>query len=456
MKKIWNTISDVGIHPELNHEEARRIRLLNRLNFISFVTLLIYIFIEWAIGVYMFIPGLIGMCGLVFITSVFLYNRKYKLAKNFAVLVIASCISFFTLNTGEAFSEALFIPLSVMPLIVFKNKKVALFYLFFLATLTVILKLLQPHVDPMLHLEGQQLLFFRILNLLNGIIITFFITWYFKGANESFESKLIHMNELISEKNKEITDSINYAKHIQNAILPSKEFFSQIFPGSFIYFKPKDIVAGDFYWMYVSQESGKGEGEQIFFAAADCTGHGVPGALVSVICSNALNRAVKEFNISDPGKILDKTRALVIETFNKSKDEVKDGMDISLACLNKKTNELFWSGANNPLWLIQKSELIEFKPDKQPVGQSDLVKPFTTHRIQLSKNDSIYLFTDGFADQFGGEKGKKFKYSQFKNLLLNSYQLSPEVQEERIDKELENWMGPLEQVDDILIIGIRI
>jgi serine phosphatase RsbU (regulator of sigma subunit) len=456
MKKLWNSISDLGCYSELDQEEKRRIMLLNRLNFISLVVLIIYLVVEVLIEVYVFIPYLVVMIFMVSITSTLIYLKRYTLAKHFAVIIIAVCISFFVLNTGNAMSEVLFIPLSVMPLIVFRNKNVALFYLFSIVIISLALRMVQPYVDPLLKLNEEEFFFFRAMNLINGIIVTYFVTHYFKKANESYEAQLVQMNDVVMEKNKEITDSINYAKHIQNAILPSQQFFKSHFKHSFILYKPKDIVAGDFYWMHVS-------GDNIYFAAADCTGHGVPGAMVSVICANALNRAVKEFRITETGKILDKVRELVIGTFvhqendpDQTTNAVKDGMDISLCCLNMKTNHLAWSGANNPLWILRNSELREYKPDKQPIGITDNPKPFKTLDLHLQPSDSIFIFTDGYADQFGGEKGKKFKYSQFKELLINIQEKNATEQLNAVDEKLISWKGRLEQVDDILVIGIKI
>jgi len=262
---------------------------------------------------------------------------------------------------------------------------------------------------------------------------------------------------VIEEKQKEILASISYAKRLQEAILPPQSMIKQYLPDSFIFYKPKDIVAGDFYWMEPMDDL-------ILFAAADCTGHGVPGAMVSVVCSNALNRTVKEFGITEPGKILDKVRELVIETFEKSESEVNDGMDISLCAYNKKTNELKWSGANNPLWIFRnlpigqaRKEFIEYKPNKQSIGKIDgeLVS-YITHSVQLQKNDSIYIFTDGYADQFGGSKGKKFNYKNLQELLFRSAELSIKDQEAGLQDQLQEWKGDLEQVDDILVFGIRV
>jgi len=284
-------------------------------------------------------------------------------------------------------------------------------------------------------------------------------------------TELQHQKEIVEEKQKEIIDSINYAKRLQVAILPPKKLIDDHLQENFVLFKPKDIVAGDFYWA-------EKIGDYFFIAAADCTGHGVPGAMVSVVCSNALNRSVKEFGMLETGKILDKTTDLVLETFEKSDEDVKDGMDISLLAVafsartknqsesengSESENEseerviesITWSGANNPLWYIENGEMKELKADKQPIGKSDHRKPFTTHTLPLSLS-AMFLFTDGYADQFGGAKGKKFKYKPFMELLQNHSSLSMEEQKNKLDNAIENWKGDLEQNDDICIIGIKI
>jgi tetratricopeptide (TPR) repeat protein len=255
--------------------------------------------------------------------------------------------------------------------------------------------------------------------------------------------------KIIEEKNKDILDSILYARRLQDAILPPLSLVKQYLPESFLFYKPKDIVAGDFYWM-------ERAGDNILIAAADCTGHGVPGAMVSVVCSNALNRTVKEFKITEPGKILDKVRELVLETFEKSESVVQDGMDISLCCLNTRTNEAQWSGAYNSLWYVRKGEIYEVDADKQTVGKVDRPTAFNTHELKLQKGDTLYLFTDGYADQFGGPKGKKFKYKQLQDLLLANEGKPMSAQKEKLEDTFNKWKNGLEQVDDILIIGIRV
>ena len=253
----------------------------------------------------------------------------------------------------------------------------------------------------------------------------------------------------LEEKNQEILDSIIYAKRIQNAILPPLKIVKEYLKESFIFYKPKDIVAGDFYWMEQSEN-------KVLFAAADCTGHGVPGAMVSVVCNNGLNRSVREHGLTDPGEILNKTREIVIAEFEKSEEDVKDGMDIALCSL--EGNTLKYAGAHNPLWIIRKgtTEIEEIKANKQPIGKFINPEPYKTHAIELQKGDSIYLFSDGYADQFGGEKGKKFKTPNFKKLLLSIQKETLVKQQELLEAAFKNWMGELEQLDDVCVIGVRV
>jgi len=253
--------------------------------------------------------------------------------------------------------------------------------------------------------------------------------------------------EHLFQKNKDITDSIQYAKRIQSAILPSANLLMTHLPEHFVYYAPKDIVAGDFYSM-IPLEKG------VLFAAADCTGHGVPGALVSVVCYNSINRSVREFGLSEPSAILDKTRELVIEQFEKSEDDVKDGMDIGMCVLDGMT--LHYSGAHNPLWIIRKGELLETKANKQPIGKFDMQQPFTNHTIQLEKGDTVYVFSDGYADQFGGPKGKKYKSANFKKLLLSIQEKTMADQKESLQEELTAWKGEVEQLDDVCVFGVRV
>ncbi|MGZ4048151.1 MAG: tetratricopeptide repeat protein [Bacteroidia bacterium] len=272
-----------------------------------------------------------------------------------------------------------------------------------------------------------------------------------KNKVEVQKKEIEHQKDIVETKNNEITDSILYARRLQEAILPAKNSIKESLPDSFVFYRPKDIVAGDFYWV-------ENVGENIIFAVADCTGHGVPGAMVSFVCVNALNRSVLEFGLTEPAAILDKVASLVIQAFNRSENEVKDGMDISLCVLNKRTNVLQFAGAYNPIWILRKgaTEVEEFSATRQAIGNIINPVPFLNNIITLSKGDTVYLFSDGFADQFGGPKGKKLKYSAFKQILLDNNSIPMNEKPEKLNQLLEDWKGELEQVDDICVMAVRI
>ena len=294
--------------------------------------------------------------------------------------------------------------------------------------------------------QTVKLALFVFLLLTIGIVIVS-IRSYTRKKNDA--ATIRDQRDIVEERNREILDSISYAKRIQAAILPPFKLVKEYLENSFILYKPKDIVAGDFYW--IEHKDGK-----ILFAAADCTGHGVPGAMVSVICNNGLNRSVREFGLTDPGEILDKTREIILQEFEKSEDEVRDGMDIALCSLDGR--KLRYAGANNPLWIIKKGgdTVVEIRPDKQPIGAYEITNSFTTHEVELAEGDTIYIFSDGYADQFGGEKGKKFKAANFKRLLLSIQNESMERQREITNEAFESWKGSIEQVDDVCLIGVRV
>lgn len=283
------------------------------------------------------------------------------------------------------------------------------------------------------------------------LVVLFFLFIVFRNYRQKQKAniEISYQKHIIEEKNKDITDSINYASRIQNTILPDSKIFSTYFSDNFVFYRPKDIVSGDFY--FAEEKNGK-----VYFAVVDCTGHGVPGALVSVFGYNGLRRCINEYNLSKPAEILDKLSSIVEESFKTKGKEVADGMDLSLCVYDKSSNTLEYSGANNPIWIHQDNDIIQVKGDKQPVGHYHNKKPFTNHSLTLFKGDTLYLFSDGFADQFGGEKGKKFKYSQFRQMVLDNVSKSMSEQKTIIEQAFEKWKGNLEQVDDICILGIRV
>jgi serine phosphatase RsbU (regulator of sigma subunit) len=304
--------------------------------------------------------------------------------------------------------------------------------------------------------QNMQIMFF-ILAVLLLSTLSFFIFRSYKQKKQSAEIILSQkveverQRDLVEEKSKEITDSIHYAKRIQQALLASDTFLKKHISDYFIFYKPKDIVSGDFYWANVI------DGKFVMITA-DCTGHGVPGAFMSLLNISYLNEAIIEKRIDAPDKILEHVRSQIIQSLNPegSESEGRDGMDATLCVYDFKGMWLRFSAANNPLWLYRNNEIKEFLADKMPVGMyHGEQKPFTQQTIGLRKGDIVYTFTDGFADQFGGEKGKKFKYKNLQQLLLNNASKPMAEQKQILEKTLRDWQGNMDQVDDILIVGIR-
>jgi len=280
-----------------------------------------------------------------------------------------------------------------------------------------------------------------------------------KESERILEQKVVERTKEI-EKQKErvqmlyknVTDSIKYAKRLQNSILPPGQWIKELLPESFVLYMSKDIVSGDFYWV---EQVNK---DEVLFGAIDCTGHGVPGAFMSLVGYNGLNQAVKEHNLKHPDQILNDLSRLAIASLNRERgsDFIRDGMDLAICKLNKKTRVIEYSGAKNPLYIIRKGELITYTADKFSIGEDNSELKFKLNKIKLEAGDTVYLFTDGYVDQFGGEFGKKFKYQPFRKLLLSIAELPIEEQHEILYETIVKWQGGYEQLDDILIFGVKI
>jgi len=267
-------------------------------------------------------------------------------------------------------------------------------------------------------------------------------------------AELAIKNEELAEKNEDITASIRYAKRIQEAILPPISIITKHYPESFVFYQPKDIVSGDFYWMDQI-------GDQLMVAAVDCTGHGVPGAFMSIIGNNLLSDFVNKQKMTTPAKILDSLSKGVYETLRQSEDEhnVKDAMDLAFCSIDTKTNKLQFAGAYNPLYLVRNNEILETKADRKAIGQhgdSPDRGSYSNNEIDLKKGDTLYIFSDGYVDQFGGKKGKKFMGKRFRQMILDINDKSMSEQEKFMGERLTKWRGGRDQVDDILVIGIKI
>ncbi len=270
----------------------------------------------------------------------------------------------------------------------------------------------------------------------------------------SREQLLCHLDSEKRElelKNKNLTDSLIYAQRIQEALLPSEVYFRKHFHDSFIFFKPKDIVSGDFYWIGEKDD-------KVFVAAADCTGHGVPGALMSVIGMEIIGKAINEGNIESPSLILAILNKALEKTFTSEKNIgtiIRDGMDIGLCLIDKTQKKMTFAGAFFPLYLIRDNSLSEIKGDKISIGFNRGGLAYTDNEIDILENDIFYIFSDGFVDQFGGSENKKFMYRRFRFLLTKIHKFSVEDQKSILEEEFRKWMGNNVQVDDIMVIGFR-
>ena len=431
----------------------------------------------------------VGFLGISFLFFELSFTRRKKTALimlTIGVLLVIALIFFrnYSLPVGSILFiiTSLFVCFSYMPLLV-KNRyekwqqfTPANWKLLFLCIgdLLALTTNLLGYLFKIMHWPGGNIL--QYLGIV--ILILVFLGWnqIFKlvvRQRKEAEGKIAVMYSVLHEKHTEITDSINYAERLQRSLMATESMLNQYLPEHFIYFNPKEKVSGDFFWASLHQNG------NFIFVCADSTGHGVPGAIMSMMNMNSLKEAVNS-HCEKSNELLNKTREIIVNTLanDGSPDGGKDGMDAALLIFNQEKTKLEFSLANNPIWLIRKhphtkSEdispllgsrsdckervLTEFKPDKMPVGKHERMSTsFTAHEIELKKNDLIILLTDGYADQFGGEKGKKFKYSNLQKLLTESSHLPLHEIRNVLAQNFQSWKGDLEQIDDVCIVGIRI
>ncbi len=451
MGNLWKKIAHIGVEPGTNDWNQRNLRMMNSMTFIMCCSMFMFAILSVTLtsggGLYM-ISGVFVSCLIYFVVAK--YARLFIAKIYFCILPVACVAMISIFAVGSPGNDVYyFLDTCVIPLVLFKQKKlyVPLILLSFVSFFGCLYA--QKFVEPAVVITEEAMPVYFVTNIVMIFVFLLAMITLFKSEISGHQNNLNQQKQIVEEKNREITESITYASRIQEAILPVQEKFDRLLPQNYVWYQPKDIVAGDFYWLESS-------GDDVFLAAADCTGHGVPGAMVSVVCHNSLNRAVREFGLRSPAAILDKTRELVIETFSESNKNVKDGMDIALCRINLKSMSLTFAGANNSLYYIRNNQLFEIKPDKQPIGNFDRPKPFSEHSISLQKGDIIHIFTDGFADQFGGPKGKKFKYKTFKDLLVSVAERDIREQKNLIERKFLDWRGDFEQVDDVCVIGVRV
>ncbi|MES2591980.1 MAG: SpoIIE family protein phosphatase [Bacteroidota bacterium] len=476
MRKLINSIIHIGLSPDLPFGQQNKIRIYNTASLFIACICVLYTFI--ALMQHRYLTMLFTISEFLFLLiGFFLINkRKYNVGFHFGLISGLLFVCAYSILFGEKSQTHIFlIFMPVAGVILFDKFKTILFYFLLSALLLagsrIIFQLFEsvyPY-NSVIDLIGWMNLVFTCTLIFLGIR-------QFKLENITFNNEINFQRLELKAKNKDITDSFHYAQRIQKALMASNNLLSKNLPEYFILYKPKDIVSGDFYW---AEKTDSG----FLLAVCDCTGHGVPGAFMSLLNITKLNETVHEKRIIQPDLILNQVREDIIKVLNPEGTQVegKDGMDAVICSFDFDTLTLKFACANNPLWIVRKKEkvggyiensslskdaspvadsqyhLIEYAANKMPVGMYTGNKAdFTLNTIELHKDDTVYLLTDGYADQFGGLKEKKFKQAQLKGLLLSVQHLPMLQQQLILQQELENWKGKLDQVDDILIIGVRV
>ncbi|MBN4071155.1 SpoIIE family protein phosphatase [Crocinitomix catalasitica] len=428
----------------MDEDTQEQIQLINGIGFSGVPVCLTYA-VVFILSGHTFL-GLWFLLGIpIFAISTYMINiLGYKVCR----IVMCIFIPLFWLTVTVMFGRECgfylgFIVISFPPLLFFPTVRKAIPFVAWSVLCLIGSIVLLGVVDQPTEIEFWLALYY--LNLGVVLMTTFIVISIFR--EQIIENRLI-----VREQKREIIDSINYAARIQAAALPMQSIKAKLFPNSFVLFLPKDIVSGDFYWF--GEKNGKN-----LIAAIDCTGHGVPGAFMSMIGNSFLNEIVLERGTTEPAIILDKLRAKIIRTLaqDESGPSQKDGMDMALLSFDNSTGTVEFAGAKNPLYYIRGGELNEIKGDKMPIGEeAGEHRDFTNHQLELQSGDVYYLFTDGYPDQFGGPRGKKYKYSNFKKLIMKHHQLQMSEQESLLLEEFTDWKASFEQLDDVCVIGVKV
>lgn len=451
LKDYYCKIVNIGMYPDLPFTLRNKLRVFNNANFFIFFISLFYGCIGLINGFWIAVCTIIYSMLSNFLAFILVKNRKYNLAFHYTMwygFTFLTAFSFLFGTSNNSYYYFLFLPVAAN--ILFDKKHIGIIYMLISALLMIANVYYTENYKPHYILE-HYFTYLSYPNILFAAALIFLGVRLFKVENNKYAEQIEEQKETLEEKNREITDSINYAKKIQSSLIPAESEFNSHFKDSFVLFKPKDIVSGDFYW--ISRKEDK-----VFYATADCTGHGVPGGFMTMLGISFLDQIINESEIYEPGRILDILRERLIHTLKQSGSagENKDGMDIVLCCIDLKTKKMNYAAGNNSLYVYRNNEFIEYKPDKQPCGFYPDPKPFTQKEIALQEGDIVYTFTDGFADQFGGPKGKKFKYRNLEQTITSLKDRSLSEQKKELDTVFENWRGHLEQVDDVCIIGVSI
>jgi len=448
-------ILNIGVSKVNEDSLNRKVRVSNLISIVTIITMIGYI----PVAIFFKEVGII-ILNTLFIGSAFLsfyliskkhYNSAFYIATTYGLIYFSFGPIFYGLPSNLHF----FIIIMCLIAIALFESSIALKVYIAASVIIFFALIIQLKNKPGIINFTEEMKKAQDLISIVNLFILFFITVlffsFFRRENIIFQKAILKQKDIIEEKQKEILDSINYAKRIQFSLLASENLLNQNLPEHFVLFKPKDVVSGDFYWATPTNEG-------FIYITSDCTGHGVPGAFMSLLNISKLSQAINENKITRPDLILNNIRSEIIRALNaEGSEESKDGMDAILCKLDIKNMKLQYAAANNSFYIIRNNELLICNADKMPVGKGhDDSISFSFNEIDLKKGDIIYTLTDGYADQFGGPKGKKFKYKPLENILLSIHALPMKEQNILLNQKFEDWKAQLEQVDDVLIIGVRV
>lgn len=450
---LLNRIVNTGIADHVPFALANKIKVFNTANLIILVVSVIYTALGLLFGYHLAAAVTFYSISSNLLCFFLVARKKYVAAFHYAVVYGLIFLSAFSVLFGlETNSHYYFLFLPVAVSLFFDRERTIVTY-FIICVIVLVMNVGYVSMrEPFYFVQGN-LTLLAYPNLVFIMILIFLAVRVFRTDNQRYATQIEVQKAAIEEKNKDITDSITYAKRIQRALLTSENVFNRSKKDYFIFYQPKDIVSGDFYWATTAPDG------NFLLLTGDCTGHGVPGAFMSLLNISMVNEIVNVRGITDPSAILNAQREGLIASLNPegSSEVSRDGMDCSLCSFNFVNLQLTVSGANNPVWIVRNDQVIELKTDKQPVGLHEgEVIPFSHCKTDLEKGDLVITLTDGFADQFGGSKGKKYKYKRLKDFIAQVAHDPAEQIREKLSAEFGSWKGNNEQLDDILIIGIRI
>lgn len=452
-KRSIQTARNWGINSETPTDQIRIIRLLNYICFTGAITAFIYSILFLVLGEY--IPVAVDFTLLILFLPSLILNKKFKYKTARITLIATTNLSIFALMVvygDSARDELFFIATAILGVIIFKKLRDAFISFLIAIFFYLFSKVYCNYYLPFFEFDSSLIIPLNILHVIIVASIVFLLITYIKNENNSYEKQLTEINESYEEKKVYILESLKYASRIQKAIIGGKDDILKRFKDGFIIFKPKDIVSGDFYWFSEI-------GDEKLVVAADCTGHGVPAAFMTIMGNNFLNEIVYDEGVLSPEKILFALDQKIIQKLSDVEGQkVNDGMDISILKINEKTKSIVYASAMNSMIKISQNELFTISGARVPVGSNQYGKSKQYYKtdINYKEGDKFYLFTDGYQDQFGGPKGKKFQRKKMRNLLHQISKLPMAEQRDLLERTLSDWQKDEEQTDDILLIGLTI